>query len=70
LRKTEICDAEATGAYGKLRILGSGARPRTDGSTEREDATVAWADARAASDEKSGRVPAEGIRAGKAVSHL
>jgi len=69
LRKTEICDAEATGAYGKLRILGSGARPRTDGSTVREDAT-AWADARAASDEKSGRVPAEEIRAGKAVSHL
>lgn len=70
MQKTKVCDAEATGAYGRLRILGNGARLWTDGSAERVDVAAAWADARAALDEKSDRVLSGEIRVGKAASHL
>jgi len=57
-------------AYGRLRILESGARRWTDGSAEHEDAAATWwADAQTALDEKSDQVLAEEIRARKAASH-
>jgi len=48
LRRTEIYDTEATGTYGRLRILESGARPWTDGLAKREDVAATWMGARAA----------------------